>query len=74
MANPLMGLLGGQNGGNPNPLGNMGNLLNQFQQFKQSFRGDPRQQVQDLLNSGKMSQEQFNQISAMAKSFQGFLK
>ena len=74
MANPLMGLLGGQNGGNPNPLGNMGNLLNQFQQFKQSFRGDPRQQVQDLLNSGRMTQEQLQQCESIARNLQGFLR
>ena len=40
-------------------LGN-NNLLSRFMQFKQSFSGDPRQQVQQLLNSGKISQAQYN--------------
>ena len=37
------------------PMGNMQNMFSQFQQFRNNFRGDPRQQVQDLLNSGRMS-------------------
>ena len=56
------------------PLANMQNMVNQFQQFKLQFQGDPRQQVQELLNSGKMSQDQFNQLSNMASQFQNFLK
>ncbi len=60
-----------QNGGNP--FGNMFNLMNQFNQFKQSFRGDPRQQVQDLLNSGQMTQDQLEQCESIARQFQGFL-
>ena len=70
MANPLMGLIGN----NPAPGNNMFGLLQQFQQFKQNFKGDPRQQVQDLLNSGKMTQEQLDRCTSMAKSLQGFLK
>lgn len=49
-------------------------LIQQFQQFKQNFKGDPRQQVQDLLNSGKMTQEQLNQCTSMAQSLQNILK
>lgn len=45
--------------------------MNQFQQFKSQFQGDPKEQVQQLLNSGKMTQEQFNQLSSMAQQFQG---
>lgn len=45
-------------------------LIQQFNQFRQNFQGDPRQQVQSLLDSGQMSQEQFNQLSSMAQMFQ----
>lgn len=69
MANPLMGLLGGSN---PQPNNFIG-LIQQFQQFKQNFKGDPRQQVQDLLNSGKMTQEQLDQYTSMAQSLQNIL-
>lgn len=56
-----------------NPFGNVIALAQQFQQFKQNFKGDPRQQVQDLLNSGKMTQEQLDQYTSMAQSLQGIL-
>lgn len=39
---------------------NITDFMNQFNQFKNVFNGDPRQQVQQLLNSGKVSQEQYN--------------
>jgi len=55
------------------PFGNMQNMLAQFQQFKNGFSGDPRQEVQNLLSSGKMTQQQFNQLSQLAKTFQQFL-
>lgn len=58
--------------GNISPINN--NLIKQFQQFKQSFSGDPKQQVQQLLNSGKVSQEQYNNAVQMANAFQQFLK
>lgn len=61
-----------QNGGSP--LGNMANFIERFNKFRQSFRGDPREEVQNLLNSGQMSQEQLNYITTIAKQFQGFLK
>lgn len=46
------------------------NMMSQFNQFRQSFQGDPKQRVQDLLNSGQMTQEQFNQLSQAATQFQ----
>ena len=49
------------------------NLMQRFQQFKQSFTGNPQQQVQQLLNSGKVSQAQYNQAVQMAQQFQQFL-
>lgn len=68
--NPLFNLLGGNNAQLPGPFGNMQNFMSQFNQFKQAFQGDPKQQVQQLLNSGQMSQQQFNQISQMATQIQ----
>lgn len=52
-------------GGNP-----MSSLMQRFQQFQQMFKGDPRQQVQNLLNSGKVSQSDYNQAVQMAQQFQ----
>ena len=52
-------------GGNP-----MMNMLQQFQQFRNNFQGDPRQKVQELLNSGQMTQQQFDYLSNLARQFQ----
>lgn len=61
MSNPLYQMMGQQMPQN--------NLLQRFQQFQQMFRGDPRQQVQQLLNSGRVSQSQYNQAVQMANQF-----
>lgn len=71
MSNPLFNLMGNQmNLGN---MGNIGNLLQQFQQFKSTFSGDPREQVQQLLNSGKVTQNQYNNAVQMAQAFKKML-
>ena len=49
------------------------NILQRFQQFQQMFKGDPRQQVQQLLNSGRVSQSQYNQAVQMAQQLQKML-
>lgn len=48
----------------------MTNIVQRFQQFKQAFSGDPRQQVQNLLNSGKVSQQQYDAAVQMAQQLQ----
>lgn len=57
-------------GAAPTPGNNVQNLIQRFQQFQQMFRGDPRQQVQQLLNSGRVSQSQYNQAVQMAQQLQ----
>lgn len=69
MSNPIFDALGG----NAIP-GNMMQMVAQFKQFKQTFGGDPRAQVQALLNSGKVSQAQYNQAVQMAQQLQRLLK
>lgn len=49
---------------------NFQNMMQRFQQFQRSFRGDPRQQIQQMMNSGKVSQTQYNQAVQMAQQFQ----
>lgn len=76
--NPLFNRFGNNNNVNnapaPGPFGNVMNMVNAFRQFKQNFQGDPREQVQNLLNTGQMSQEQFNQLSNMAAQFKDVFK
>ena len=71
MSNPLFHMLGGAM---PNNLGGFGNIVRAFQQFKSTFQGDPRQQVQQLLNSGRVSQEQYNQAVQIANQLRNVLK
>jgi len=54
-------------------IGNMQNFMNQFNRFRQGFQGNPQQQVQQLLNSGRMSQQQFNELQAAAKQIQSMM-
>lgn len=69
--NPLFNMFGNQQAGGP--FNNVNNVIEQYNQFKSNFQGDPKQQVQNLLNSGQMSQDQFNQLSSMAQAFQTLL-
>ena len=62
MSNPLFGMLQGQMP--------MNGILQRFQQFQQAFRGDPRQKVQELLNSGRVTQAQYNQAVQTAQQLQ----
>jgi hypothetical protein len=60
MANPLFNMMGNQS----NP---MADIIRQAKQFKNQFNGNPRQEVERLLQTGRMSQQQFNQFSQMAQ-------
>jgi hypothetical protein len=48
-------------------------MIQQFNQFKNSFTGDPKQAVMNLLQSGQMNQDQLNQLQSMAKQFQSIM-
>ena len=57
-----------------NPLYNgmnqpQNNIMQKFQQFQRMFKGDPKQQVQQMLNSGRVSQQQYNNAVQMANQF-----
>lgn len=74
MPNPLFNKFGNAGSNMPGPFGNAMNLVNRFKEFKANFQGDPREQIQNLLNSGQMTQEQFNQLSNMAAQLKDVLK
>lgn len=59
MANPLFNQFGNQQN---NP---MAEFMNDFNRIRRTIK-DPRQEVQNLLNSGQMSQQDFNKLSQMA--------
>lgn len=47
------------------------NFQNFARQFMQQNRMSPQQKVQELLNSGQMTQQQFNQLMVMANQIMG---
>lgn len=49
-------------------------FLTQFAQFRQMFTGNPQAQVQQLLQSGRMSQAQFEQLANQATQLRQLLK
>lgn len=73
MNNPLLeSLMGSQRAARPNnPLA----MLGEFRKFARGMTPQKAQQeIEQLLASGKMSQEQFQQLQQQAKDFMQFLK
>jgi hypothetical protein len=66
MANSLFNQFGRQN----NP---MEQLAKQAREFQRQFSGNPRQEVERLLRTGAMSQQQFNQFSQIAQQVAQFM-
>lgn len=56
--NPLYQQLGNKAPMNP--------MFQQFLQFKKTFNGNPQQIIQNMINSGKISQAQVNQLAQQA--------
>ena len=70
MGNPMLAMLNRQPQQN-----NSANALQQFQKFKQQMAGkDPKAMIEELLRTGKMTQQQFDQLSQQAKQLAQFLK
>ena len=66
MGTPLFDTFGNNN--------QFGNLIQQAQAFKRQFANiNPRAEVERLLNSGEMSQQQFNQYSQIAQQVSRFM-
>lgn len=68
MSNPLF------NSQTPNPFGNVLQMMSEFNKFKNNFQGNPEQQVRSLLQSGQMTEQQFQQFSEMAKNFRNMMR
>ena len=66
MSNALFNQFGGQN----NPLEQ---LAQQARDFRRQFSGNPRKEVERLLQTGAMSQSQFNQYSQIAQQVVQFM-
>ena len=58
--NPLFNNFGNQ----PNP---MSDIIRQAKEFRKSFAGNPKQEVERLLQTGQLSQADFNRFSQIAQ-------
>ena len=47
-------------------MNNINEFIQRLNQFKQTFSGNPQQQVQQMLNSGRVTQQQYNNAVNMA--------
>lgn len=65
MANPLFDGFGMNN--------QFQQIINEVQQFQKTFNGDPKQEVEKMLNNGTISQADFNRYSQIANQIMAFM-
>lgn len=71
MSNPLIGMMAQQ------AVGNMpqSQMLQKFQQFRKGWTPEAaQQQINQMLQSGKINRQQLEQAKAMAQQMQGLFK
>ena len=49
-------------------------LLKRFNQFKQMYKGNPQMQIQQMLNSGQITQAQLNDAQMKANQLMQLFK
>lgn len=78
MANPLMGMMERKpaQSGLPAQGGNkFSQMMNEFKRFRQEMQGvNPQDKINELLQSGKVNQQQIDQANQMAQMAQGLFK
>lgn len=67
MANPLYNTL------NNNRNNQLSQIIEQAKQMQKTFTGNPKAEVERLVQSGQMSQEQFNQFARIANQVMQFM-
>ena len=66
MPNSLYNQLGPQNG--------LSKMINEINSFKNNFHGDPRAEVERMMQNGQLSQEQFNQFAQVANELSKYIR
>ena len=49
-------------------------IMKRFEAFQRQFKGDPRQMVQNMLNSGRITQAQYNAAVQRANQLMKLIK
>ena len=53
---------------------NISQIVDDFNNFKNNFKGDPKAEVEKMMRSGQLSQEQFNQYAQMANELSKYIR
>lgn len=72
MSNPIKNMLNNNSTATGAPNNN--NLIEQFKRFRSTFSGNPRDMINQMLNSGRFSNAQIEQAKSLAKQLQGLIK
>ena len=59
--------------GNQPPNNGLMQIMAQAQDLQKTFDGNPSEEVERLLNSGQMSQDQFNKFAQMANHIRAMM-
>lgn len=59
--------------GNQPPNNGLMQIMAQAQDLQKTFNGNPKEEVERLLNSGQMSQDQFNRFAQMANQIRAMM-
>lgn len=68
MSNPLFSALSGNQQNNQ-----IAQIKNEIDKFQKTFNGNPKDEVQKMLNNGTLSQRQFNEYAAMANQIMSLM-
>lgn len=61
-----------QNGGGfQQKFNSMEDFVNKYNEFSRNFQGSPEQKLQEMLNSGQMTQEQYDMLYGLASKITG---
>lgn len=52
---------------------NMNGFMQRLEYLKRTFKGDPNAKIQEMLNSGQITQEQYNRAVQQASQIQRLL-
>ena len=67
MANSLFNTLGGNR---PQANDPMSRFMRDFDEFRRNFKGDPKTEVERLIQSGQISQAQLDSLQTTARQLQ----
>lgn len=59
--------------GNQPPNNGLMQIMAQAQDLQKTFNGNPKEEVERLLNTGQMSQDQFNRFAQMANQIRAMM-